>query len=244
MILQRLTAAVSLVAIGLAPHTHADSPSGPIVRQLRDAVVMEGLDLLFHEAGPTFGELRKPTFWVHAVRATCTDSMRQWSLEASNAVIYREQAENLLLSAGAGFFDKEVGVALLSEGVRLTTGVVVVKLEDLQWDNDQQVATSDHPTEFSDGVSLLSGKAFAVHPRENLVQLTDGGGTIHLASDPAADSADPGSSPSSDSRFKSLDIEFKGTMSIDLEAGHPEEVNDRVVLIMKGVDEADDLRQG
>lgn len=204
-------------------------------------ILMEGIELQFHENGPTFGELRPPTFRVSAARGEWAESSQQWTLEDANAVIHREGQDDLLLSAARGFCDLEREFAVLSEGVRATSGDIAVDVADLHYDNESGIARSDTHTKVTDGTNDLEGRAVEIDTRTDRVKLREGSGTIQMAA--VQEPAPAGDAPAeSESRFESLDLEFKGEMKLNMETTQLEEVTKDVELIMYGVDPADNLK--
>jgi hypothetical protein len=205
-----------------------------------DTIVMEGIELQFHKEGPTFGESRPPTFRVNAARGAWAGSSRQWNLEDASAVIHREGEDDLLLSAARGFCDLDAQVAELSEGVRLTAGAVAVDIANLRYDNESGIAESGAQAQLTDGENRMSGSAFLMDTRKDFVELTDGAGSIRMAA-----AQDPVKAPApeteSDNRFESLDLDFEGVMRFNLN-GQLGEVTENVVLILNGIDPADNLK--
>ncbi len=230
-----IVAAVCLVAARVPAEAVQTAAAEPV-----DTVVMEGIQLQFHRDGPTFGESRPPTFRMDAARGEWAESSQQWNLQGATAVIYREGEQDLLLSAARAFCDLDGQVAELSEGVRLTAGAVVVDVMDLHYDNESGIAQSAAQATMTDGENRMNGKNLLMDTRNDYVELADGQGTIRMAAaqDPPKDG---GSSEESASRYESLDLDFDGVMRFNLD-GQLDEVNDNVVLVMTGVDAADNLK--
>jgi lipopolysaccharide export system protein LptA len=206
-----------------------------------DTVLMEGVQLQFHEDGPTFGEARPPSFRVYAARGAWAESSRQWTLEEADAVIHREGEDDLLLKAARGFCDLDRRIAVLSDGVQATTGDVEVDVHDLHYDDESGIARSDTQTQLTAGPNAMNGNSLVIDTRADRVELTDGSGRIQMASEPQSTEVALESGADASSRYESLDLEFDGVMRFNLETAQLDEVTQDVVLKMLGVDPADNL---
>ncbi|MCI0479211.1 LPS export ABC transporter periplasmic protein LptC, partial [Candidatus Uhrbacteria bacterium] len=241
-----MVAIVALVAFTSADTGERVAAAGPTetvaAATPADTILMEGIELQFHESGPTFGEVRAPTFRMSASRGEWAESSQHWTLENANAVIHREGQDDLLLSAARGFCDLEREVAVLSDGVHARTGDIEVDVADLHYDNESGIARSDAHTKVTDGTNDLEGMSIEIDTRTDRVRLREGSGTIQMAAaqEPAAASGD--APADSDSRYESLDLEFKGEMKLNMETTQLEEVTKDVVLTMYGVVPADNLK--
>ncbi len=183
--------------IGVAAQVSADQTGAPASR----AVEMKGVNLYLHSSEPSFGQLQDPTFWVHAERGESINET-QWSLEGAQAVIYREAEDDLVLAAKSGTFDKQKKSAQLAGGVQVTSGQMVVDLEDIAWDETQRVARSESIATLSDGSNTIVGSSIAIFPDADRVDLGGGTATIQLA---AADGEKKPESSTAD-KYKTLEI--------------------------------------
>jgi hypothetical protein len=218
------------------------SSSAEPVDSKADAISMEGFDLQFHRQGPTFGELRQPSFRVHAVTAESDNDMVHWTLRDADAVIIRQSQKELLVSAARGFLDRENEVAVLSDGVRATTGNVIIDLKDLHWDNGTGIARSDNYSEATDGENHIGGNAITIYPDDDVVEMFGGVGTIQVAAKPSADEPEPVKPGSVGARFKYLNVDYDGTAAMNLETGAVAGIRDGVVLELVGYEEADTIK--
>lgn len=159
-----------------APSPNIDSPEG----SPRNVMAMRGLDLYMHDYSPTEGELRDPTFWIHADSAQLAQGERVWSLQGTRAVIYRDDEEDLVLEALEGEFDKDRQVAQLRGAVRLTTGSLIVDLEDLLWENEKGRATSGRPIHLEDENMRFHAESLLIKRDEGVIILGKGSGYMRL----------------------------------------------------------------
>ncbi len=143
-------------------------------------MAMRGLDLYMHDYTPTDGELRDPTFWVHADSGQLAEGEKVWSLQGTRVVIYRDDDEDLVVEALEGKVDLDRQVAELRGAVRLTTGSLIVDLEDLLWENEKGSATSERPIHLVDGDTRLDAESLLIKRDEGLLILGEGSGYLRL----------------------------------------------------------------
>ena len=184
--------AATLVQCGSATDPQGVYPGAPIKsvapgvvepeEEFESAMVMKGVDLYMHDYTPTEGELRDPTFWLHAESGQLAEDEKVWSLQSTRAVIYREE-QDLFMEAREGWFDQERQVANLQGGVKLTAGSLVTDLEDVFWDNEQGTATSDRPVSVVNGETRLRAESLRISPDEDSLILRNGSGYVALRKD-------------------------------------------------------------
>jgi len=218
--------------LALAAQVSADRAADPA----RRAVEMTGVNLYLHSADPSFGAIEDPTFWVHAESGKSIGESL-WSLEGAHAVIYRKSEDNLVLAAQSGTFDKDNRSASLAGGVRVTTGEMVVNLEDIAWDETQRVARSESTATLSDGANQIVGSSIAIFPDSDRVDLGGGTATIRLA---AAETEKKTESSTAD-KYKRLDIEEQHGTSGSLKGAPLQKIQGPVRMVLVGVDPVDTL---
>ncbi len=155
-------------------------PSSAPAELPRNLMAMRGVDLYMHDYTPTEGELRDPTFWVHAESGQLAEGEKVWSLQGTRAVIYREKHDDLVVEAREGRVDQERQVAALQGDVSLTAGTLVVDLEDLLWENEMGTATSNRPVRITDGDTWLKAQTLLIEVDEGVLILEDGSGYVRL----------------------------------------------------------------
>lgn len=189
-----LFGAMALVSCAPPSDTGADSTRGSANSQRasgaaeEDAALeseghmlaMTGVDLYMHDYTPSDGEPREPTFWVHAESGKLSEGTKIWTLEDTNAVIYREVDEDLAIVAEHGRFDQNNDVAVLTGDVRLSTSEVVIYLEEVLWNNAEGVARSEKPLTVESGRTRLKADRAVIEPREDKLTLYNGSGMIQL----------------------------------------------------------------
>lgn len=146
----------------------------------RSIMAGRGRDLYMHDYSPTDGELRDPTFWVHADSDQLAEGEKQWSLQGTRAVIYRDDEEDLVVEALEGEVDLDRQVAELRGAVRLTVGSLIVDLEDLLWENEEGTATSDHPIHLVDENMRFDAESLLIKRDEGVIILGEGSGYLRL----------------------------------------------------------------
>lgn len=138
----------------LLPGCDPDVPAmkEPVVVESEEEVLpketasVRGLDFRLYEEGGVLGEVRRPSFWLHANHGTqMGDGV--WNLEEVRVVIYGAEAGKAVLEAGTGHYTPTEGSerAYLSGGVVLTTATQRIELADVEWNNSEGRALSDKP---------------------------------------------------------------------------------------------------
>ena len=159
--------------------TPSERPSPPADAS-KNMMAMRGIDLYMHDYTPTEGELRAPTFWVHAESGQLAEGEKVWSLQGTRAVIYREDDEDLVVEARDGQVNQKRQVAVLKGDVRLTAGTLVVDLEDLHWENEKGTATSNRRVHITNGDTSLEAQNLLIDVDEGALILGKGSGYIPL----------------------------------------------------------------
>lgn len=197
----------------LALMTNAAAQAAETQQQARaGAMEMRGLDLRMYSTEPTFGELRDPTFWVHAKRGRLEGELDVWSLEEARAIIYRDPEDDLRLEAQQGTFDQTNQVAVLSDGVRATSRDLVVELDDIEWNNEENVAWSDSPARVTSGSNRLTGASVAIYPRDDRIKLGRGSGDIQMAQEAGAGENRKETASDANQQFESIRVEWQGEL--------------------------------
>ena len=187
-----LLVAISLLLFSCGRASETTPESGPVSEATpserssspadsrRNMMALRGVDLYMHDYTPTEGELRDPTFWIHAGSGQLAEGEKMWSLQSIRAVIYREDDEDLIVEARDGQVNQEKQVAVLRGDVRLTAGTLVVNLEDLLWENEKGTATSKHPVHITDGYMRLEAQSLSIDVDGGALILGEGSGYIRL----------------------------------------------------------------
>jgi len=234
-----MTRALIAVLIGAATSVSGD-PDGVVQRAGEGAMSLRGVDLYMHNDAPTFGELREPTIWVHAESGSLSPATDIWSLSHAAAVIYREAEADLHVRAESGRFDQANQRAYLERGVEARAGRMVVRLEALEWDNEQRVARSTSMARLEHGVNELAGASMWLFPGEDRVELGRGFGKIQLAQGPGG--AAPGSAGDGEraDRYETIELQWQGKLVGNLN-GNLQRITEGAHLIVLGASEADNL---
>lgn len=230
---------LALVAMAYAPAPAAETPRASAAGD-ESAIKMQGVDLYMHSDDPTYGERKEPTFWVHAERGRLEEKLKVWSIENAEALVYREAEDNLRLQAREGMIDESNQVARLHGGVRATTGELVMNLEDIEWNNHENIARSESPVSLTDGVNDLSGDSVSIFPKDDRVELGAGNGRIRLAELGPAQQETTSQSERSMGQYKALRIEWQGKLVGNLK-GTLQRITDGAHLIVLADDPADNL---
>lgn len=210
------------------------------------SMVMRGIDLYMHDSAPTFGDTRNPTFWVHAESGNLSPDASLWELHIARAVIYRDNEDDLHIEADSGQFDQANQLAYLHDGVKATSGRLVVEIQDLEWDNKARIARSESAAEIRDGTNELSGRPVRIYPREDRMELGAGSGTIRLSQSVASDASSPNAEAESEAgRYRAIDIKWQGKVTGNLN-GRLSRISDGVHLVVIGASDADtiDIKAG
>lgn len=144
-----------------------------------EAAVSE-MDLYMHDIEPTGNERRMPTLWVHAASGELKPD-NSWALSDAQAVIYRDQDEDIRLRSKAGHFDESQKIAVLEGGVTVSAGEMELSTETVTYSNENRVVETLSPVTISDGNTMLLAEAAMLHPDEGEVTLTNVSGTLSLA---------------------------------------------------------------
>lgn len=180
--------ALALGAFGCGPGIAPPAPQGPTADAGRNdgAVRMSsGINLYMHDARPTAGATRKPTFWVHAEYFTMLDD-QVWSFENAQAAIYgrSQDEEEITLQAARGRFQEESG-ALLEGGVTAYVGDMTLELADIEWinpreDGEEGLARSDNDLQVSSRRLQLRASSLRLFPESKKFVLTNVSGLVRF----------------------------------------------------------------
>jgi len=180
-------AILAIVAFGCGQGIAPPSPetATPAVGRTDGAVSMSGINLFLHDARPTAGAARKPTFWVHAEYFTMLDD-QVWSFENAQAAIYGRTPEEkqITLEAARGRFQEDSG-ALLDGGVTAYVGEMTLDLADIEWINPRQegeegIARSDSPLRVSSNKLQLRASSLRLYPESDKFVLTNVSGLVRF----------------------------------------------------------------
>ncbi len=226
--------AALLMGFAAFPAVATAQAAGPAADK---TVEMKGVDIYLYSAGPSFGQLQDPTFWVHADRGESLDDTL-WSIEGVQAVIYRAPEDDLVLAAATGTFDKGRKAAQLAGGVRVTSGTLVVDIDEIAWDETLRVARSESVATLNDGSNRIVGDAIAIFPDDDRVELGGGTATIQLA---AAAELEKKPEDSTADKYQRLDIEEHHGTSGSLKGAPVQKIQGPVSMVLVGKDPADTL---
>ena len=140
----------------------------------------QAVDLRLFDDRPTGGAPRKPTFWVHAeVFALEEDDI--WSFEKARAVIYGRDAKDELitLEAGQGRF-QETKMAYLEGDIIARVHNMTLKMQDIEWINEEGVARTDSPLSVRTETSHLKASSLRLYPDEKRLVMTDVSGLLEF----------------------------------------------------------------
>lgn len=143
-------------------------------------MAMSGINLRMYELDATLGALQKPTLWVHAESGQLESGDSVWSLQGADAVIYRDEQENLHLAAKMGWFDQENNLARLTDGVQVKAGTLNFEMGAIEWDNAEQRAQSEGPVKMTDGGTTLDATTLTLSPDEGTLTLGNVSGRLVL----------------------------------------------------------------
>lgn len=148
--------------------TTAEKESAPI---LVEAV---GMDIrLWGDTRGTGGSRVGPTFWVHAEKGYLDEATGQSVLEGVRAVVYRDNAENLTITAPAGMADENRKVASMSGGVTVEAGTSQIMTAEIEWDDESGIAESTGDVLMQDGDTRLDAEGLTLYADENEFELLD-----------------------------------------------------------------------
>ena len=191
MSLLRRVLPVALLAVSAGCGREAPPPepvSGPpasIVDAPQEAVSMSGINLFMHDARPTAGATRKPTFSVHADFFAMLDD-QVWSFENARASIYGQspEQEEIRLQAARGRFEEDRG-ALLEGGVTAYVGDMTLELGDIEWINprsegEEGIARSDNDLRVNSPSLQLHASSVRLYPESKRFVLTNVEGVVRF----------------------------------------------------------------
>ncbi|GEM_PF-1499847 len=148
------------------------------------SMTVSSVDLYHHDPSPTFGEVKKPTLWLHAEKFQIIDE-NNWKIEDIKAVIYdtRSGEERIRILAESGTFDK-MKSASLSGKVHAEMEDISFETESLLWTNK----TETEPAKITTGgkVSLkgndisLTCSSLLIYPEDKTFELTEVSGILPL----------------------------------------------------------------
>lgn len=104
-----------------------------------------------------------------------------WTFENADAVIRGDGQQEMRIEAGFGRVDHRTKHAFMEGGVRLTTGDLIIEMEELTWSNADRVATTERPLRIMQGDTDLSASAMQMFPDDNIVVLEEARGRIQTA---------------------------------------------------------------
>lgn len=155
------------------------APTAPEVTSPSGAqTVMEARTNLFlYDTESTGGGEQKPRFAVKDA-VVSMDENNAWSFTNAQAVIYGKDGTETQLNAGEGFLDQKGQKAYLKGGVTMKSGTMEIKLEDIEWRNEERRAFSDKPITLRDQGSELTASSLQYDPDAKKLTLTNISGTI------------------------------------------------------------------
>lgn len=205
-------------------------------RDSEAAMQGEDINLRMFSSQPTFGEVADPTFWVRAKRGRLLGEPRIWTLEETQAVIYRDPEEDLVLVAGTGTFDEVNKSAELDGGVRVTSGQFAADMANIRWDDATGVASTDSRATLDAGMNQMIGSSVALYVNEDRFELGEGSARIQLAAAQPGEAVAEKQSP----EFESISIPKHNGIVGNLKGG-VREIRGPAELVLKGVDPANTL---
>jgi len=190
MIRHLTTGAIVLALLGCGsepPVSNAPAPSPPSDATPQHAaeealtgasMAVAGLDLYMHDDAFTGQDTAEPTFWVHADQGELTGDESLWTLTDTQAVIYRDDEDDMHLTAKKGWFDQVRNTAQLSGGVTIESGPLRINTQRVDWDNALGTVTSENETELHNGATRLTAIGFTMSPDTGGIHLYQPRGTI------------------------------------------------------------------
>jgi LPS export ABC transporter protein LptC len=169
------------------PVSNAPAPSPPPDAVTQNAaeealqgasMTVAGLDLYMHDDAFTGQDTAEPTFWVHADQGELTGDESLWTLTTTQAVIYRDDEDDMRLNAKQGWFDQVRNTAQLSGEVTIDSGPLRISTEQVDWDNTLGTVTSENETELRNGTTRLTAIGFTMSPDTGGIHLYQPRGTI------------------------------------------------------------------
>ena len=154
------------------------------------AIEVEGFSAYMVDEDPSKGEgMREPIFEIRAEKAFVASSADDEAggvtntasmLEGVSGIVFREDAEDLLLKAKEAEYDDTNKTAVLKGDVTINAGELKVQLDAVTWHNADQTLRSNSPVRVQLGNTELTAQSFEVLPKENHMILRDGQGTIQI----------------------------------------------------------------
>lgn len=148
------------------------------------SMTVSAVDLYHHDPNPTFGDVKKPTIWLHAEKFQIVDE-NNWKIEDIRAVIYdtRSGEERVRILAGNGTFDK-MRSATLSGKVHAEMGGISFETESIIWTNKTEmepakITSTDKVILTGEGISLTCS-SLVIYPDDRTFELTEVSGVAPL----------------------------------------------------------------
>jgi len=156
----------------------AVEPPGNTFDALEDDAFSHGImTLRFYDDAPT-GEISElPRFELASSRCRYEEG-DVWSFEDADAVIRGNSETEMRIEAGFGRVDHRTKHAFMEGGVRLTTGDLIIEMEELTWSNADRVASSEQPVRILQGGTDLHASSMQLYPDESRVVLHEARGRI------------------------------------------------------------------
>jgi len=178
-----MSAAFTLLACGQSgqppvPAIVTEPPPGETFDALDDDAFSHGvMTLRFFDDTPSgeVGEL--PRFELASSRCRYEEG-DVWSFEDADAVIRGDRDTEMRIEAGFGRVDHRTKHAFMEGGVRLTTGDLIIDMQELTWSNSERVATTEKPVRIQQGGTDLHASSMQLFPDESRVILQEARGRI------------------------------------------------------------------
>ncbi len=148
------------------------------------STTISAVDLYHHDPSPTFGELKKPTIWLHADKFQIIDE-NNWKVESIKAVIYdtKTGSERIRVFADSGTFVK-MKTASLSGKVHAEMDEIEFDTEYLLWTNKTETEpakiTTDRKVSLVGKNISLTCSSLIIYPEEKNFELTEVSGIVPL----------------------------------------------------------------
>jgi len=152
----------------------ADRPGESRTDEARDED--EPMTLYFYPGGPVAGEQR-PSFEVSADDIEAT-AEREWTLKSAKAIIHRDEGPDVFIDAGSIWVDTEAERAVMEDSVVLEHGPLKVRLDELEYVEQERLITSEHPVVLERGDTRIAAQAMKYYPDEDRLMLDQGSGKV------------------------------------------------------------------
>lgn len=150
----------------------------------RPPIVGEGMNSYFYDDERGAGGLRvAPTFWFHADKGEVDMVTGKSVLKGVQAVVYRDEAENLTFEAPAGKVDENRKVASMSGGVKAVAGTIHIETDEITYDHSLETAETNGNARMVDGDTLLDAEGLSLHTGENTFELVGVRGRFDFSSE-------------------------------------------------------------